>query len=45
MITKFDSIILEYFKDKRLCGTTTTKFLFMHKEIDFYLEDFFIKSS
>lgn len=42
MITKFDSIILEYFKDKRLCGATATKFLSMHKEIDFYLEKFLL---
>lgn len=41
MITKFDSIILEYFKDKRLCGATTVKFLSMYNEIDSYLEDFY----
>lgn len=42
MITKFDSFILEYFKNKRLCGATTTKFLSIHKEIDSYLEDFLL---
>lgn len=42
MITDFDSIILEYFKDKRLCGATTTKFLSMYNEIDSYLEEFLL---
>ena len=42
MITTFDSIILEYFKDKRLCGATTAKFLSIHKEIDSYLEEFLL---
>ena len=41
MITNFDSIILEYFKDKRLCGATTAKFLSMYKEINSYLEQIF----
>lgn len=42
MITEFDSIILEYFEDKRLCGATVAKFLSMYKEIDSYLEEFLL---
>lgn len=43
MITKFDKLIINYFQTKKLCGASITKFLFVYKEIDLFLDDFLIK--
>ena len=45
MITKFDKLIIDYFQTKKLCGASITKFLFVYKEIDLFLDDFLIKHS
>ena len=43
MITRFDYIIFDYFQTKKLCGASITKFLYVYKEIDSFLDDFLIK--
>ena len=43
MITNFDSIIFDYFQTKKLCGASITKFLYVYKEVDSFLDDFLIK--
>ena len=43
MITKFDKLIIDYFQNKKLCGASVAKFLFVYKEIDLFLDDFLIK--